>query len=129
MPDAVGLDLQNGRYPTSADQVGVGAADARNYSGNIVNIRVDPNIVNNEKPGTLIGIIKISFDLGDSRMHFTAAAKKTSSMRHKIPNHTATSWSRMRTQAHTVLSSRRECRNIGSTEPSIAQGRGESRTR
>ena len=122
------LDLHNGRCPTSGDQVGLGAADARNYSGNIINMKVNPDIFNNEKSGTLIDIIKISFDLGDFQMHFTAAARQTSSMREKIPNHTATSWSGLQALAHNVLSSRRECRNIGSNAPSIAQGRGESRT-
>ena len=91
-------------------------------------MQVNPDLFYNEKSGRLIDIIKISFDLGDFQMHFTAAAKQTSSIREKIPNHTATSWSGLQALAHTVLSSRRECRNIVSNKPSIAQGRGESRT-
>lgn len=122
------LDLHNGRCPTSGDQIERGAANARNYSGNIINMKVNPDIFNNEKPGMLIDIIKISPDLGDFQMHFTATARQTSSTREKIPNHTATSWSGSQALAHNVLSSRRERRNIGSTEPSIAQGRGKSRT-
>jgi len=91
-------------------------------------MKVDPGIFNNEKPGTLIDIIEICFDLGGFQMQGTVAAKQTSSMREKIPNHVATLWSGLQALAHTVSSSRPECRNIGSNEPSIARGRGESRT-
>jgi hypothetical protein len=93
-----------------------------------VDQQVNPDLLNDETPARLIDIIKISCDLGDFQLHFTAAAKHTSSIREKIPNHAATSWSGLQALAHTVLSRRRECRNMGSSEPSIAQGRGESRT-
>ena len=66
--------------------------------------RID--IFDNEKPGTLIDIIEISFDLGGFQMQGTVAAKQTSSMREKIPKHTATLWSGLQALAYTVLSSR-----------------------